>query len=401
VWNFTWAYHVLLSLISCRRFSLLNSSSSLGSNILPTSILVSAQTERVYTEQFPPGSEQLPLPGLVLYSIYMGEIHYPHMPFLLESMRWNPTVKFVIINIYNSTKSVDNWKDVVKEHDVPNLHVEYLTHEQFSEVVHEKLKVRIHFDDTWYYKMCDFKPTLAYLFPLHADERQHGYWGYADLDVVWGNITRFSHLFQGGRPFVISGWWHTTGALNMFINEEWTRGLFLTDDKYVPLLTNVTYRNLDETGGFVNPEDRVDDGAHSMFQIEQNCEKCLEFKNKGNHFNHGKNPDDTLFIGIGEYDWGGHTVWQSGSLTMPAGNKVFPPGRELMFYHVRRTQFEVDPALRHGLVEDMITYGYTIPHFFPLYTRYACRQHSSLKMETYQPFAKDCFASKLHHEHNQ
>jgi hypothetical protein len=361
---------------------------------------------RAYEKQFPDGSENLPMPGLVLFSIFMGEIHYPHVPFLLASMKWNPDIKFVVINIYNESKtSLSQWKQHVREHDVPNLYIEYLSHKQFSDVVKDRLNVDVPLTDEWYYKLCDFKPTLAYLFPQHTNEALYKYWGYADLDVVWGNISRFSYLFQNGRPFVISGWWHTTGALNMFINQDWTRGLFLSDPKYVPLLTNITYRNLDENGGFINPQNVVDDGQHAMMYLESNCKQCKEYQAKGNHFNRGRNPDDTLFIGPGEYDWGGHSIWQHGSLTMPAGNKVFPPGRELMFWHVRSMHLNIDtdPVVRHGLIQDMITYGYTIPHFYPLFTRYACRNEQLNKgdFHSFHPYAQDCFASKMHHEHNK
>jgi hypothetical protein len=352
---------------------------------------------RLYQQQFPNGSDFIPMPPTVLFSIYMGEIHYPHIPFLLASMKWNPDIKFVIINIYNPEKTqLVHWKEVVKQFDVPNLHIEYLTLTEFSDRVFDRLHVRIPFTDSWYYKMCDFKPTLAYLFPELSSNSTYKYWGYADLDVVWGNITKFSYLFQNGRPFVISGWWHTTGALNMFINEDWTQGLFMTDPKYIPLLADPVYRNMDENGLFLNEKDRLDNGMHSMMFLENNCKKCQQFKQANNHMKKGLSPDDTLFIGIGEYDWGGHSVWSHGSLTMPAGNKAFPPYRELMFYHVRKTNFEVDPVIRHGLIEDMITYGFTLPHFFPLYTRYACRNNAVLTMENYQPYAKDCFASKLH-----
>jgi hypothetical protein len=304
--------------------------------IIISLLLLHIYAERLYTQQFPDGADLIPMPRMVLFSIFMGEISYPHIPFLLTSMKWNPNINFVIINIYNPERTqLVNWKAFVEEYGGPNLHVEYLTLTEFSDRVYQRLNVKIAFTDSWYYKMCDFKPTLAFLFPELSSNSTYKFWGYADLDVVWGNITKFSYLFSGERPFVISGWWHTTGALNMFINEDWTQSLFMTSSKYVGLLADPTYRNLDENGLFLKPEEVIDGGKHSMMTIENNCPRCKEYQREGKLMLKGKSPDDTLFIGIGEYEWGGHSVWSHGSLTMPAGNKDFPPYRDLMFYHVK------------------------------------------------------------------
>jgi hypothetical protein len=365
--------------------------------IIISLLLLHIYAERLYTQQFPDGADLIPMPRMVLFSIFMGEISYPHIPFLLTSMKWNPNIHFFIINIYNPERTqLVNWKAFVEEYGGPNLHVEYLTLTEFSDRVYQRLNVKIAFTDSWYYKMCDFKPTLAFLFPELSSNSTYKFWGYADLDVVWGNITKFSYLFSGERPFVISGWWHTTGALNMFINEDWTQSLFMTSSKYVGLLADPTYRNLDENGLFLKPEEVIDGGKHSMMTIENNCPRCKEYQREGKLMLKGKSPDDTLFIGIGEYEWGGHSVWSHGSLTMPAGNKDFPPYRDLMFYHVRRMDFSLDPSIRHGLIEDMLTYGFTLPHFYPVFSRFACRDHDHLTLETYKPYAQNCFASKMH-----
>jgi hypothetical protein len=73
--------------------------------------------------------------------------------------------------------------------------------------------------------MTDYKPTLAWLFPeLFAenlptiitsfnrdfdvsfyDNKRFQYWGYVDMDLVWGNFSRFAHLFQGDYAVITSG----------------------------------------------------------------------------------------------------------------------------------------------------------------------------------------------------
>jgi hypothetical protein len=169
-------------------------------------VLWVAVSEWQYVEQFAPGTEQLPLPRTVLFSIFMGKVGYPHMPLLLESMRRNPGVDFKLINIIQPGSEDAN--DVIALKNklaVPNFEVHVLDMNQFSAIVNERLKLSIQFTKDWYYKMCDFKPTLAYLFPELSRNDTYKYWGYVDMDLIWGNISRFSHWFQGQYPFIHSG----------------------------------------------------------------------------------------------------------------------------------------------------------------------------------------------------
>jgi hypothetical protein len=117
---------------------------------------------------------------------------YPWLPLLFESMRWNgPLVEFVIINVIkegsNDAEEIIRLKE---SHAVINLHIVVLTIAEFSKLVHEKLGITVNMAPDWYYKLCDFKPVLAYLFPEYASEDKFKYWGYGDNDVIWGNFSR-------------------------------------------------------------------------------------------------------------------------------------------------------------------------------------------------------------------
>jgi len=169
-------------------------------------ILLVNSSKRVYVDQFPSGSEHLQFPPTILFHIYMGHMKYPHLPLLLESMRWNPKVQFVLINVIEEgSTDADDIKNLVIKMGVPNFHVEAVTFGGFSARIKDKLGIDVTFTKDWYYKMCDYKPTLAHLFPDIMAKGSYKYWGYGDLDVIWGNFTRFSHWFQGDYPFVISG----------------------------------------------------------------------------------------------------------------------------------------------------------------------------------------------------
>lgn len=210
---------------------------------------------KLYLEQFPSGYEHLKLPPIVLFSIYMGPIKYQYFELTLESMRRNSGVDFVIVNIIPTDENDKRHRHahrLISEASVPNLRVISLNLAQFHSLVAVRLGIVVHFTEDWYYKLCDYKPTLAHLFPDVIGKKQYKYWGYADFDVIWGNFSRYAHWFQGQYPFVISGWWRTTGALAAFVNEEWTRTFFMRDPLYVALLRNLSYHNLDGMTSFLS-----------------------------------------------------------------------------------------------------------------------------------------------------
>jgi hypothetical protein len=66
--------------------------------------------KRIYKqgEQFPKGNFELP--PILTYAIYMGKINYEYIEFTIESMRYNPQVTYVLINIIEDNS--DDAKDI-------------------------------------------------------------------------------------------------------------------------------------------------------------------------------------------------------------------------------------------------------------------------------------------------
>jgi hypothetical protein len=69
-----------------------------------------------YKKQFKDGTDHLILPRIIQFSLYMGKIHYTFFPLTLESMRYNPNVTFVLINIIddNSNQADETIRTVEK-----------------------------------------------------------------------------------------------------------------------------------------------------------------------------------------------------------------------------------------------------------------------------------------------
>lgn len=72
--------------------------------------------------------------------------------------------------------------------------------------------------EAWARKLPDMKMLAAHLFPEHLSAR-HRFWGYADLDLVWGNFSRFAHWFSGAYKLVKTHA-YPHGPAQFFANER-------------------------------------------------------------------------------------------------------------------------------------------------------------------------------------
>ena len=94
----------------------------------------------------------------------------------LESCRWNPTVDWLVIG------------DAAPPEDAPsNVRFNVTSFEDFRAHFSSRLKINARWTSA--YKICEIDPALAAVYP---DEiAGYDYWGYCDLDVIFGDIRRF------------------------------------------------------------------------------------------------------------------------------------------------------------------------------------------------------------------
>ena len=56
------------------------------------------------------------------------------------------------------------------------------------------------------YKLCDFRPLYGFLFSKYI--RGYDYWGYCDIDLVWGDLQSFIQRSDLEEYGMLSGWGH-------------------------------------------------------------------------------------------------------------------------------------------------------------------------------------------------
>jgi hypothetical protein len=123
--------------------------------------------------------------------------HYPkYLNLTLESMRWNPSVTFNIVNIIDSPSEANEL--LAAGAVVPNVKVLVLTLRQFIKRVKERLKIHPDIPDTKHLilKAHDYKPAFGGLWADIIAEQKAAYWGWHDLDEILGNFEAFTPLFR-------------------------------------------------------------------------------------------------------------------------------------------------------------------------------------------------------------
>jgi hypothetical protein len=285
-----------------------------------------------------------------------------------------------------------------------NFRIHRISYSQLTILIKKRLHINVEITDKHYYKMSEFKPTLAVLFSELLTNPKTGleytWWGYADLDLIWGKISDFSHLFHEQWSIINTGYTSPRGMCAFYRNLDWLNRVYLEDPMFLVLLKNITTHDLDENGKSVPDHLVIDNGIHSMKYMQHSL---LE-RHKATAY-HGPSMNDRLFIEkIDSVRWAGPVRWFEGSLKTVHKNNEFSHFREIMYYH-RADDFNIKPLKinRTELIDDMLEYGYLLPYFVPLLTRYICPKMTAnnyvsnfeSEINNYRPYQNTCFNKKI------
>lgn len=148
-------------------------------------------------------------PPMVFFGAYMGDIvnDYDYLELTIESMRWNPQIDFILLNIVDNEQDSKQLLEIKNKLNVRNFFLKLITTEEFKDRVKLKLNIDVPFNYTskniWGRKLADYKPVFGYLFSEFISEK-HEFWAYIDYDVIWGNFNAYADWFNGDYFAVFS-----------------------------------------------------------------------------------------------------------------------------------------------------------------------------------------------------
>lgn len=110
-----------------------------------------------------------------LVIVYFGKFNN-YFPLWLKSCAYNPEFTWII------------YTDDHTEYTFPsNVLVHYTTFDKVKKVIQDLFEFKISLETP--YKLCDFRPAYGEIFKKELSEYE--YWGYCDVDLIWGNLSKF------------------------------------------------------------------------------------------------------------------------------------------------------------------------------------------------------------------
>ncbi|WP_162796298.1 DUF6625 family protein [Pedobacter namyangjuensis] len=163
---------------------------------------------------------------------YMGELPW-YTKYFFYTCGYNLDVDFYLI--------CDNQK----KYELPaNVKIINKTLEEICNTAEKKIGMRISL--SFPYKLCDFKPAYGLIFEDLIE--RYDFWGYGDLDIIFGNIRSFiTDDLLDNHDVISVRHDFLTGYFQLFKNNDFTRNLFRYSKDYEKVFTSDRHFCFDET----------------------------------------------------------------------------------------------------------------------------------------------------------
>ncbi|RDC56214.1 hypothetical protein DU508_11425 [Pedobacter chinensis] len=116
---------------------------------------------------------------------------------------------------------------------------------EISSLISERLNIP-NYELSSSYKLCDFKPTYGHLFNEHI--KNYDYWGFGDIDLIYGSLDSFyfpkidkDYDVISAREEIVSG------SLTFIKNNIYNNLLFKKLENFDLLIKSEAYEGIDET----------------------------------------------------------------------------------------------------------------------------------------------------------
>lgn len=267
--------------------------------------------------------------SLVFIIPYFGRWPF-WMPYFLRSCASNPDIDWLL------------YSDCGEPAHLPaNVHYRQLSFSAYCAFVSQRLS--IDFAPTHPYKLCDLKPALGFIH--EADITRYDFWGFSDLDLIYGDLRQYFDEQRLARfDFFSTHERRVSGHLCLMRNTEKMRRAFLRAKNYLPRLCQQQHYALDEGAFsklFIRHKNFPDPLFHFMAQFNPWRRKAL-FEELFSTPNAGRAWVD------GSYDFPSSWFWREGEVTTDlTGVRSFP------YFHFLgwKTLWEQQPPLSRGETE--------------------------------------------------
>jgi hypothetical protein len=164
---------------------------------------------------------------------YIGSLTW-YFPYFLHSCKYNPSIDFYIYT--------DN--PIINVKVPENVRFINYTLDEFNKDATEALGFSVNIEHA--YKLCDFKPAYGFIFSELI--KKHDFWGYCDIDVIWGNIRSFmTDEILTDYDVISARHDYLTGCFALYKNNKEMRELFMQSKDYQKVFISNENFFFDET----------------------------------------------------------------------------------------------------------------------------------------------------------
>lgn len=251
---------------------------------------------------------------IVLIIPYFGD--FPnYFSLWLHSAEKNPTIDFLIFT--------DN--DILFTHE-KNIHFIKCSFEEFKKKLQAVIEFPICLNTP--YKLCDYKPVYGYALQNYISE--YDFWGYCDVDLIFGNIRKFisDNILQGYKRI------YTRGHLSIFKNDNignllWKKKHNQYAYDYKEAFSVPYICHFDEWGGISTYLDNI--GFRQFDRIDFADVNCKKFNFEMVERQVGDIPQI--------YEWSDGTL----CCIMVEEDKLVP--MEILYVHLQKRKMEIDNTM--------------------------------------------------------
>lgn len=168
---------------------------------------------------------------ICIISVWFGP--WPsYLPFFLKTCTANNLISWILVT-----------DQEIQDRTAENIAFKTMSKQAFIKTASEKLGFDISLDDS--YKLCDLKPTFGTIFEDLLSG--YHYWGYCDIDLVFGEIRKqILPLLEEG-PDIVSGYPNfLAGPFSLFRNTHKINNLFRDCPDHQQILQDPSHRAFDE-----------------------------------------------------------------------------------------------------------------------------------------------------------
>lgn len=176
---------------------------------------------------------------------YFGQ--FPsYFSLFLKSCSYNPDIDWLIFT--------DNEISKYSVRSPENVYIYKMSFEFLRNKIQKKFNFKISLKVP--YKLCDYKPAYGYLFSDYLE--RYDYWGYCDIDILFGNIKKFlpdSLIISYDKIGHL-------GHLSLYKNQQDINLLFMQFSK-----NNITYKEIFSTDRIWIFDEWGDININTIFQL--------------------------------------------------------------------------------------------------------------------------------------